>query len=179
MGERKAISKKIRFEVFKRDSFKCQYCGRGSPEVLLHVDHIQPVKHGGTNDLLNLITSCSDCNLGKGSVKLDDATSIEKQRKQLEELQEKREQLEMMMQWREELETMRDDTLNFAANYYSKRFNSCLTEYGREVLQHELEQFGLQLVLDAMDITWRRGSISPQDRLRYMAGICWNKKRGL
>lgn len=24
---RKSISKKLRFDVFKRDGFKCQYCG--------------------------------------------------------------------------------------------------------------------------------------------------------
>lgn len=28
MAKRKSLSKKIRFEVFKRDSFTCQYCGR-------------------------------------------------------------------------------------------------------------------------------------------------------
>ena len=41
---RKAISKKLRFEVFKRDSFTCQYCGKSAPDVILHVDHILPVK---------------------------------------------------------------------------------------------------------------------------------------
>lgn len=30
--ERKQLSKKLRFEVFKRDSFTCQYCGKKSPE---------------------------------------------------------------------------------------------------------------------------------------------------
>ena len=40
MGQRKTLSKKIRFEVFKRDKFTCQYCGRMSPDVILEVDHI-------------------------------------------------------------------------------------------------------------------------------------------
>jgi len=35
MTERKTISKKIRFEVFKRDSFTCQYCGKSAPEIIL------------------------------------------------------------------------------------------------------------------------------------------------
>ncbi|MFX5785200.1 HNH endonuclease, partial [Acinetobacter baumannii] len=47
MATRKNISTKTRFEVFKRDSFKCQYCGRCAPEVILHVDHIHPVSKGG------------------------------------------------------------------------------------------------------------------------------------
>lgn len=57
IARREALSKSIRFEVFKRDSFKCQYCGGEAPNVLLHVDHIEPVSKGGTNDITNLITS--------------------------------------------------------------------------------------------------------------------------
>ncbi|MCK4795228.1 MAG: HNH endonuclease [Desulfobacteraceae bacterium] len=49
--KRKAISKKLRFEVFKRDSFTCQYCGRKSPDVLLEIDHIKPVSKEGKNDI--------------------------------------------------------------------------------------------------------------------------------
>lgn len=44
---RKAITKTVRFEVFKRDSFTCQYCGRKAPEAVLNVDHIKPVASGG------------------------------------------------------------------------------------------------------------------------------------
>ena len=47
MAERKTISKKIRFEVFKRDSFTCQYCGRMAPYIVLEVDHINAVANGG------------------------------------------------------------------------------------------------------------------------------------
>ena len=70
MAKRKPISKKLRFEVFKRDSFTCQYCGKSAPDVVLHVDHIKPVKEGGTNDITNLVTACADCNLGKGARKI-------------------------------------------------------------------------------------------------------------
>ena len=62
---RKPLSKKIRFEVFKRDKFTCQYCGRMSPDVILEVDHIEPVAEGGDNEITNLITSCRDCNRGR------------------------------------------------------------------------------------------------------------------
>ncbi|MCX7759528.1 MAG: HNH endonuclease, partial [bacterium] len=103
MSKRKNVSKSIRFEVFKRDSFTCQYCGRKPPEVVLVIDHIKPVSKGGTNDIINLITSCKDCNSGKSNKQLDELTVVEKQHKQLEELQERREQLQMMLKWQEEL----------------------------------------------------------------------------
>jgi HNH endonuclease len=63
---RKAMSKTLRFEVFKRDLFTCQYCGAHPPEAVLQVDHIVAVANGGTNKQDNLVTSCQPCNIGKG-----------------------------------------------------------------------------------------------------------------
>jgi 5-methylcytosine-specific restriction endonuclease McrA len=63
--KRKTISKKTRFEVFKRDGFVCQYCGAHPPAVILEPDHINPVCNGGGNGIDNLVTSCFDCNRGK------------------------------------------------------------------------------------------------------------------
>lgn len=56
-----------RFEVFRRDRFKCQYCGAQIQDTELHVDHVIPRKLGGTDDPFNLVTACTACNLGKGS----------------------------------------------------------------------------------------------------------------
>ena len=76
--KRKTISKKIRFEVFKRDSFTCQYCGRMAPDVVLEIDHINPIANGGDNEIMNLVTSCYDCNRGKGKRKLSENDEIKK-----------------------------------------------------------------------------------------------------
>lgn len=62
-----AVSKSIRFEVFARDAFACQYCGRRPPEIVLELDHIHPRAKGGSDDLLNLLTACDECNRGKGA----------------------------------------------------------------------------------------------------------------
>lgn len=70
-----AISKKTRFEIFKRDHFRCQYCGQTPPAVVLEVDHIQPKSKGGSDDWNNLITSCFDCNRGKSNVELGEQTA--------------------------------------------------------------------------------------------------------
>lgn len=63
---------KLRFEVFKRDNFTCQYCGRNIKEdnIKLHCDHKIPKIEGGKDELNNLITSCKECNLGKSDVLL-------------------------------------------------------------------------------------------------------------
>lgn len=62
-----SISKSLRFEIFARDSFTCQYCGRRPPEVVLELDHIHPRAKGGSDELTNLLTSCWDCNRGKSA----------------------------------------------------------------------------------------------------------------
>ena len=75
---RSPLSVRTRFEVLKRDNFTCRYCGRPSGEdVTLEVDHIVPVCEGGTDDPLNLITACWDCNRGKADVPLTRAMTAE------------------------------------------------------------------------------------------------------
>lgn len=67
---RKALSKRLRFEVFKRDGFVCRYCGAQPPGVLLVIDHIVPLARGGTDDPMNLQTACEACNQGKSDIPL-------------------------------------------------------------------------------------------------------------
>lgn len=74
---RKSLSVRTRFEVFKRDDFICQYCGRRSPDVVLEVDHIVPVCEGGSDDQINLVTACWDCNSGKAGVPLNQVMTAE------------------------------------------------------------------------------------------------------
>jgi hypothetical protein len=72
-----AISKRRRFLVLQRDGFRCRYCGLRSPEAVLEVDHITAVANGGRDDFDNLITSCRDCNRGKGVINVGFITPIE------------------------------------------------------------------------------------------------------
>jgi hypothetical protein len=72
-----AVSVRTRFEVFKRDDFTCQYCGRKSPDVVLEADHIVPLCEGGGDDVVNLRTSCWDCNRGKAGQPLSEIVTGE------------------------------------------------------------------------------------------------------
>jgi len=64
--ERSLMSASLRYDIMKRDGFKCTLCGRSQADgVKLHVDHIQPVSKGGLTTPSNLRTLCQDCNLGK------------------------------------------------------------------------------------------------------------------
>ena len=52
-----------RFNVFLRDCFTCQYCGRGKD---LTFDHVIPRAYGGRTTWENVVTACAPCNLKKG-----------------------------------------------------------------------------------------------------------------
>lgn len=65
-----SISRRLRFEVFKRDNFTCQYCGAKPPDTVLEVDHVHPRSLGGLDTMENLKTACWSCNRGKAHVPL-------------------------------------------------------------------------------------------------------------
>lgn len=68
----KRSSAQLRHIVFERDSFTCQYCGDKGNAKTLFIDHVKPVRFGGTNDIDNLVTACPKCNTLKGAKDLSD-----------------------------------------------------------------------------------------------------------
>lgn len=180
-AKREAISKRVRFEVFKRDNFKCQYCGKSAPEIILHVDHISPVSKGGKADILNLITSCVDCNAGKSDVPLSDSSALQKQRAQLEELNERREQLEMMLEWREGLEGINEQALDAVTKAWREAAPGfSLNETGLREARKRLKEYGLNAFLDAIGVA-RDNYIKIQDgkASQESVEIAWKKIGGI
>ena len=51
-------------EIFRRDGFRCQYCGR--PSAHLTLDHVVSRYHGGAYAWDNLVSACPQCNRKKG-----------------------------------------------------------------------------------------------------------------
>ena len=185
MPKRKPLSKRVRFEVFKRDSFTCQYCGRMSPDVVLQCDHIHPVADGGTNDLLNLVTSCVDCNGGKGARRLDDDSAVTAQREELKRLQARREQLAMMREWRSELRDLRSDEVDVFEDEIESRWGGlALSDHGRRSAARLIDQFSLGELLQAIPIAsvylrQANGSVTQEsweNAFGKLGGICYNRR---
>lgn len=147
----RSLSKKIRFEVFKRDSFTCQYCGRSAPAVVLQVDHIDPVSAGGGNEILNLLTSCVECNSGKSDRKISDDAVVRRQLDQLTELQCRREQIEMLLEWRKGLESIQEDVEDHVAALFSDKTGYELTRTELNQLSRKIKKLGLVEVLAVIE----------------------------
>ena len=57
-------AKLTRREVFRRDNYTCQYCGRRDGG--LTVDHVVPRYQGGLHIWTNVVAACPSCNHRKG-----------------------------------------------------------------------------------------------------------------
>ncbi len=60
-----------RREIFLRDRYACQYCGRETHDLTL--DHIVPRHRGGAHSWDNLVAACKACNHRKGGKLIDEA----------------------------------------------------------------------------------------------------------
>jgi len=182
MAERKSLTKKMRFEVFKRDSFTCQYCGRMAPDVVLEVDHINVVANGGKNEIMNLVTSCFDCNRGKGKNKLSDRKEIEIQQEQLKLLNEKREQLKLMLDWKKELLNFENEQLEKAEEVLEELTGMTLTECGRNNFKKWIKQFGLIEIIECLEISCKQyfkeeNNESHEKTINYIPRIASTRKK--
>lgn len=168
-NKRVPVSKRVRFEVFKRDKFTCQYCGAHPPNVLLHADHILAVANGGTNDFDNLITSCEPCNLGKGARFLnvvpetlaEKAARIAEAEEQLAGysavIQAKRERIEA-----DAWEVV--DALTGKETINRSEFQSIKTFINR---------LPTPKVVEAAEIARAKWPFQEKTRFKYFCGICW------
>lgn len=166
----RGLSKRLRFAVFKRDLFTCQYCGATPPRVVLEVDHIEPKAEGGSDSESNLVTACFDCNRGKAAVPLTVIPESLSQR--AERIAEAEAQLAGYRAIiREQEERKEADVWEVIEALYGetetthKRFRS---------VERFLDRLPLHSVVEAAKITRANMSFYGQDRkFRYFCSICW------
>ena len=175
MTKRKALSKKTRFDVFKRDGFACAYCGAHPPEVILHVDHIIAVAAGGSNDADNLITACSSCNLGKGARDLRVAPKTVAEKAAL--LRDMEDQLRGYEELQDERRSRIWDYVWDVVEAYETPDVSSYPKDRLSSIKRFVESLGRADVLRAVDITTFKNIHSDYARWKYFCGVCWGMLR--
>jgi hypothetical protein len=168
-----ALSKKLRFEVFKRDGFRCQYCGQHPPTVILEADHVLPKSKGGSDDINNLVTSCFDCNRGKSANEL---TSVPLTVAQNVKLIKERE-----AQYKEYLKLLKrvDEREGDEIDHIEKVFQRAFPKYSfkpafRMSVKKFIKLLGLSEVQDSMEYSLSRVH-DVNKVLTYFCGVCWGK----
>ena len=179
MADRKPIPKKMRFEVFKRDGFTCQYCGAKPPDVVLHVDHIVPVADGGGNEMDNLVTACQECNLGKGARLLDDDAVAHAVRARKEEYEERKEQLLEMYEWNLELIRLADEEIDALNDVIEQLTGYIMDDNAERKARNLIKSFGFAEVMASARIAfskYRSGTDGEWNQaFRKIGGICYNR----
>ena len=176
--KRKPLSKKIRFEVFKRDGFRCVYCGKTSNESKLHVDHINPVSKGGSNAISNLATACEDCNFGKKDIRLDSIpeslySNINHITEQAQKLKEYRTALK-------ELDDLISEDIDAVQKIFNKTHPNIPFEndFKADSLRNFITELGIARVKKAMWIACGNDFVAERT-IRYFCGICLKRIRDI
>ena len=176
MADRKPLSKKTRFEVFKRDGFKCMYCGAHPPAVILEPDHIKPVADGGTNRMDNLITACFACNRGKAAISLD--LVPQSLADKAEATKEREAQIKGYEKVMADRRARLDDQAWGLMNQLVYKKDTAPRDWFNSMRMF-IDKLGYDETLDSVEIALARGPSNEAKQFRYFCGVCWNKLRKL
>jgi len=172
-----SISKKLRFEIFKRDGFTCAYCGKTPPEIILEIDHIDPKSKGGIDEINNLITACFDCNRGKRNIPLDKIPY--QMNENLEVLKLKESQLKEYRKYIKKIENRIDEDVNEIENIFKINYpNNSFTDRFRLSVKNFLNKLSIVEIKDAMSQSCSKIFYGdPEWCIKYFCAICWRKIR--
>lgn len=177
-----AVSKRLRYEILRRDNHTCRYCGRTAPSVPLRVDHVVPVALGGTDDPTNLVTSCEPCNSGKTSTVPDSPLVA----------QVREDAMRWQMAWavavaeaetegKQRAKDIAKVKKNYVAAYKGRHKQAPILPEGWEASVGRWLDLGLPLTLidKAIASAVGRTYVPAKDRFAYFAGCCWSLLREL
>jgi hypothetical protein len=176
-----AISKRLRYEVLRRDNHTCRYCGAQAPEVKLVVDAVVPEALGGSHkDPANLVTACDPCNNGKSSSSPDAPLVAEVAADALRWAQAMQQAQARMLA---SLESRQADRQQFAEWWdawsyeYAGERHTFDRPGGWEQTVDRLTAAGLPLSVleDCIDLAMARSQVRGDQKFRYMCGIAWSK----
>lgn len=173
-----STGKRLRFEVLKRDGFRCRYCGANAASTLLHVDHVVPIAEGGTDDPENLVAACADCNLGKSSVSLD--ASPLGASASTDAMLEHAEQIRAYLAAVKEVELARGELVQMVIDRWVESVDP--EGMQRDViasLPTWIQDIGLERVMQAVDVIAKRSDINRSTgRHRYFIAVMRNMRDG-
>jgi hypothetical protein len=161
---RKPLSKRARFEILKRDGFRCRYCGVTPQVRVLRVDHVVPVSKGGTNDAANLVTACDPCNAGKSDRLLGD-THLNVMGAP-EDLKEQARQVRLYLKAMKDLDSARDEVVLSLVRRWEERIGSMSRDMANR-MRSLLGIYPADALMKAIDAVGKSRMASPGAQYRW------------
>lgn len=186
------LSVRTRFEVFKRDRFTCQYCGKTPPDVLLEVDHIIPRAAGGGDEITNLTTACKECNRGKSDKLLEEGTAPTVSRQAVDEIRERLEQAAAYTELVGQQQGLIEKQVGLIIEAWAKAFRATVIEKSdgtywqfdegsfpnERSVRTFLRRMPAHEVLAAVDLTASRFRVPEDHACRFFYKVCWRRIKG-
>jgi hypothetical protein len=177
--KRESIGKRMRFSVFHRDAFTCQYCGRRPPTVVLELDHIHPVSKGGDSSADNLVTSCADCNSGKSDKVLSDRPARMDADEKYLEMQQEIAEASRFLEAKAHRDVLNTRLVEALQEYWCLFFTN--KNPGDDTFLVMLEEFSVSEIHSAMVIAAKRNRWKPigywNEIVSYIFGVLNNTRR--
>lgn len=163
------ISTRTRFEILKRDGFRCRYCGATAVDVLLHVDHVVARANGGTDDPENLVTSCADCNLGKSDISLDESRI--RRGPTTEDALEHAAQIREYLDAQRAVEEARAEFFDYLADYWRQAVGDDPLERWYQQLRSVTRSHPIDRIIVAIDAVGGSGITGHTRQVKYFYGV--------
>jgi len=109
------------------------------------------VSKGGDNSIVNLVTSCQECNAGKSDRKLSDKSRVMIEKNQLDSLQKRKEQIEMMSEWRKSLSSIEEEEISYLADLWESITGYSLTDTGIKKLKRSLKKSSVNVLSGSLE----------------------------
>lgn len=173
-----SVSKRLRYEILRRDGHQCRYCGATAPEATLTVDHVVPTALGGGDEPGNLVAACKDCNAGK-SASSPDAPLV---------ANVSNDAIRWAAAVRVAAENMANDVSarNTQRTKFKKVWNQWMFDshdkaaplpagWGASVDAFLNAGLPMVVLLDCIEIAMGARNVQLADRFRYLCGVAWKK----
>lgn len=179
------LTKKIRFEIFKRDFFTCQYCGNRPPDIVLEVDHIDPRANGGTDDPINLVTSCFGCNRGKSDRVLNQRINRPDADMEFLACQQEISEAKRFLDSKKELDQIRERLVDSIQVHWLETLATEDSVPSKKIILEWLMKFSPQEITEAIDRMLPAIRRKPysfrdfEDYIKYLYGIMRNRREAV
>jgi hypothetical protein len=170
------VSKRLRYEILRRDGFKCRYCGTVAAATELRVDHVIPDSLGGLSEPSNLVTACDPCNSGKSSVPPEApvvAQVAEDALRWSAAMQQAAADMEAKLKKRDDQNAVFLDEWN-GYSYDGGKHLPLDPTWATTLVRLRTAGLTDPLIVEAVAATMAAGKVLPGNRFRYFCGVAWN-----
>lgn len=177
-----AVSKRLRYEVLRRDNHTCRYCGASAPDVHLTVDHVLPVALGGTDEATNLVAACADCNSGKSSSNPDQPLVDQVSRDAVRWAEAVKRAANVIAKDRAAAYNYAQEVYDAWCEFeYTPRWNAdpemipLPDDWADSIEMFRQRGMPYALLADCARISLRRSTVSVNEKWRYFMGVAWRR----